>query len=145
MELVRDLPNVAGNIWWPGWSIKRNVHNIHDSLTTVYQSRPALIPAYTRLDDVAPAKVENLHKKSTRVVWSAQQTDDPMQEAVFYAVYLFPKGVQPDITSSDYLVKITNKEFYDFGKDIKNYKGYTVGVTAIDRCWNESESFYITL
>lgn len=145
MELVRDLPNVAGNIWWPGWSIKRNVHNIHDSLTTVYQSRPALIPAYTRLDDIAPSKVVNLHKQSTKVVWSVEQTDDPMQEPVFYAVYLFPAGVKPDISTSDYLIKITNKRSYDFGKDIKKYKGYTVGVTAIDRCWNESESFYVTL
>lgn len=145
MELVRELPNVAGNIWWPGWSIKRNVHNIHDSLTTVYQSRPALIPAYTRLDDIAPSKVVNLHKQSTKVVWSVEQTDDPMQEPVFYAVYLFPAGVKPDISTSDYLIKITNKRSYDFGKDIKKYKGYTVGVTAIDRCWNESESFYVTL
>jgi uncharacterized lipoprotein YddW (UPF0748 family) len=145
MELVRDLPNVAGNVWWPGWSIKRNVHNIHDSLTTVYQSRPALIPAYTRLDDRAPQKVKTLQRKSTSVKWTIEPTEDLMQQPVFYAVYVFPKGVLVDTSKGEYLVKITNKMSYDFGKEFKKYKGCTVAVTAIDRCWNESESFSLTL
>ena len=123
MELVRELPNVAGNVWWPGWSIKRNVHNIHDSLSTVYQSRPALIPAYTRLDDRAPQKVKTLNRKSTTVQWTVEPTEDPMQQPVFYAVYLFPKGVMVDTSKGEYLVKITNKKSYDFGKDFKKYKG----------------------
>lgn len=145
MELVRELPNVAGNVWWPGWSIKRNTHNIHDSLSTVYQSRPALIPAYTRLDDRAPQGVKTLKKKSTSVRWTIEPTDDPMQQPVFYAVYLFPKGVMADTSKGEYLVKITNQMSYDFGEDFKKYKGYTVAVTAIDRCWNESQSFSLTL
>lgn len=145
MELVRELPNVAGNVWWPGWSIKRNTHNIHDSLSTVYQSRPALIPAYTRLDDRAPQGVKTLKKKSTSVRWTIEPTDDPMQQPVFYAVYLFPKGVMADTSKGEYLVKITNQMSYDFGEDFKKYKGYTVAVTAIDRCWNESQSFFVTL
>lgn len=145
MELVRELPNVAGNVWWPGWSIKRNTHNIHDSLSTVYQSRPALIPAYTRLDDRAPQGVKSLKKKSTSVRWTIEPTDDPMQQPVFYAVYLFPKGVMVDTSKGEYLVKITNQMSYDFGEDFKKYRGYTVAVTAIDRCWNESQSFSLTL
>lgn len=145
MELVRELPNVAGNVWWPGWSIKRNIHNIHDSLSTVYQSRPALIPAYTRLDDRAPQGVKTLKKKSTSVRWTIEPTDDLMQQPVFYAVYLFPKGVIADTSKGEYLVKITNQMSYDFGEDFKKYKGYTVAVTAIDRCWNESQSFSLTL
>ncbi len=145
MELVRDLPNVQGNIWWPGWSIKRNVHNIADSLSQVYQSRPALIPAYTRLDDVAPAPVASLKKRGNKVQWSVAPCDDVMQQPVFYAVYIFPAGVTPDISSSEYLVEIVNKTSYEFGVPAKKMKGYTVAVTAIDRCWNESESFYITL
>lgn len=145
MELVRELPNVVGNVWWPGWSIKRNTHNIHDSLSTVYQSRPALIPAYTRLDDRAPQGVKTLKKKSTSVRWTIEPTDDPMQQPVFYAVYLFPKGVMADTSKGEYLVKITNQMSYDFGEDFKKYKGYTVAVTAIDRCWNESQSFSLTL
>ena len=145
MELVRELPNVAGNVWWPGWSIKRNTHNIHDSLSIVYQSRPALIPAYTRLDDRAPQGVKTLKKKSTSVRWTIEPTDDPMQQPVFYAVYLFPKGVMADTSKGEYLVKITNQMSYDFGEDFKKYKGYTVAVTAIDRCWNESQSFSLTL
>lgn len=145
MELVRELPNVAGNVWWPGWSIKRNTHNIHDSLSTVYQSRPALIPAYTRLDDRAPQGVKTLKKKSTSVRWTIEPTDDPMQQPVFYAVYLFPKGVMADTSKGEYLVKITNQMSYDFGEDFKKYKGCTVAVTAIDRCWNESQSFSLTL
>ena len=50
-----------------------------------------------------------------------------------------------DTSKGEYLVKITNQMSYDFGEDFKKYKGYTVAVTAIDRCWNESQSFSLTL
>lgn len=140
MQLVRDLPNVSGNIWWPGWTIPRNVNNIADSLTMVYQSRPALIPSYSDLDSIAPMPVEKLKKKGKEIRWEAAPTEDLMQKANFYAVYFFPAGVAHDISTSENLIAITHEPCYHLPKGAKFEKGSAFVVTAIDRCWNESES-----
>lgn len=140
MELVRELPNVSGNVWWPGWTIPKNVNNIADSLSLVYQSHPALISAYSALDSIAPEPVSRLRKKGSELRWEAPATDDPMQEPRFYAVYFFPGGVTPDISSSENLIAITCEPLFKFPKEARFEKGSSFVVTAIDRCWNESES-----
>lgn len=145
MELVRELPNVAGNIWWPGWTIPKNVNNIADSLSMLYQSNLALIPRYSQLDSIAPSPVLNIKKKGSELKWETAQTDDLLQKSNFYAVYFFPNGVTPDISTSDYLIAITHEPCFKLPKNAKFEKGSSFGVTVIDRCWNESEIFLLTL
>ena len=35
IKLSRDLKNVDGNVWWPGWSLASNAGNLKDSLTII--------------------------------------------------------------------------------------------------------------
>ena len=124
MKLVRDLPNVHGNVWWPAWSLVRNTANVQADLRTTYQNTPALIPPYSWLDAKAPAAVENLSVQDGKLVWNQKIKDaaDPMQKALFYGIY-----------SNGTLLKLVPDAEYavaDKGK-------YTV--TVIDRCWNESK------
>lgn len=142
MRMVRTLPNVHGNVWWPGWSINANPFGFTDSLSATYQKHPALIPAYTQLDSTAPVAVTKVTFKGGVISWShpllGSADADKMQEPQFFAVYRFPEGVNPDIANSDYLLKVvdTNNLRLDrqSGKKVK----YTYIVTAIDRCRNES-------
>lgn len=136
MDMVRTLPNIHGNVWWPGWSIARNSNNIYDSLTVNYQSRPALIPAYNRLDSIAPPPVRSIQKKKNNIEWSQTKTDDKMQQALFYAVYFFPKGSEINIEDPQNLYTITNRSSIDVS-EFKGKKGKVV-ITVLDRCWNES-------
>ena len=141
MRLVRELENVTGNVWWPAWSLVRNSANMQTQLRDVYQKYPSLVPAYTWLDNVAPKGVTHLKKHGNVIVWEQNSAEaaNPMQKALFYAVYCFPKGVKTDISNSEYLVKLTNKCSFDVEKENKGHKsGCKYVVTVIDRCWNES-------
>ena len=141
MELVRTLPNVHGNVWWPGWSIIRNSHYIADSLVNVYQKYPALVPVYSDLDKKAPKPLSDIAKDGHYIRWQQNVKDaaNPMQKALFYIVYCFPEGVKVDIGNSKYILKITDSLQYNVIEENKEHgAGCKYVVTAVDRCWNES-------
>lgn len=140
-ELERSLENVDGNIWWPGWTIQRNPFGFADSLINKYQSRPALIPAYTDLDSIAPSPVTEIRYKNNTIEWSVSPADekDVMQKPLFFAVYRFAKNEIPDISKSSALVAITSSRSFDpASEDAGATDGCKYIITAIDRCWNES-------
>ncbi len=138
MKLVRDLPNVHGNVWWSGWRLSQNPEGFADSLIHNYQSHPSLIPAYSRLDSISPDPVNKLSFSKGKLRWQVSKTDDPMQQPRFYAVYRFPQGVQIDITDNKYLEKIVPVPEYYITKSPDKSRVYNIVITAIDRCWNES-------
>ncbi|MBQ5439092.1 MAG: family 10 glycosylhydrolase, partial [Bacteroidales bacterium] len=113
MQLVRELPNVDGNVWWPGWSLAESRgFNLADSLRLVYQKHPALIPAYTDLDAVAPDPVASIHASHREISWKPQPTDDVLQQPHFYVVYRFANGEAIDLSDSRHIVKITRDTHY---------------------------------
>ena len=70
-------------------------------------------------------------------MWRAHDTDDPMQQAVRYVVYRFQKGKKGSIENADAILAITGETAFvlpDGGKGKWQY-----AVTALDRCWNESD------
>ncbi|MBQ0052861.1 MAG: family 10 glycosylhydrolase [Bacteroidales bacterium] len=147
MELVRTLPNVHGNVWWPGWSVVRNHAHIADSLIQVYQKYPALIPAYSDIDSTAPKPVENLRKEGYLLKWNQNRKDasDKMQKAHFYVIYYFPAGVEVDTNNSKYIIKITRDTQFSIAENchhkdrsLDHKKGSRYVVSVVDKCWNES-------
>lgn len=139
MRMVRELPNVHGNVWWPGWTIASNPNGFADSLENRYQKYPSLIPAYTHLDTIPPPPVEKLSYRNATIRWEAPKISDPMQQPHFFAVYRFPEGVGQDISNPEYLLKLVKEPYYKPKDDKSGKRHYYYVVTAIDRCWNESE------
>jgi hypothetical protein len=135
------LPNVHGNVWWPAWSLVRNQAGVQESLRTVWQKNPALIPAYSWLDSKAPKGVSGLEKNGNRLVWKQNAADaaDPMQKALFYAVYYFPAGVEADKENKDCLIKLVPAAEFDIVNNPAHTEGGKYVVTVVDRCWNESK------
>ena len=71
------------------------------------------------------------------LVWKASASDDPMQQAVRYVVYRFPKGKKGNLENAANILAITGETTMtlpDGGKGKWQY-----AVTALDRCWNESD------
>ena len=150
MALVRELPNVDGNVWWPGWSLApqaqpgysgprrgaRTDFALQDSLRLVYQRYPALIPAYTDIDAIAPEPVASVRATSRGLVWQPAKTDDVLQQAHFYVVYRFDAGEEIDISRSSHIVAITREPHYK--PDGKRNGKHRYVVTVVDKCWNES-------
>ena len=141
MRLQRAMDDVHGVTWWPGYSITGNFKGVLDSLSCKQTGHPALIPAYTWLDSEKPHGVHGLNIKKVSgkkcLVWKAHSTDDPMQQAVRYVIYRYPKGKKGSLADPVHILAITGETTYvlpDGGKGNWQY-----AVTALDRCWNESD------
>ena len=60
IQLSRELENVQGNCWWPGYEITKNYLGVADSLANNQQSTIAIIPPYTWITDSKPSEVAKL-------------------------------------------------------------------------------------
>ena len=149
IELMRELPNVHGVTWWPGYTVTENYKGVLDSLSNNQMRTKALCPAVSWLDDVPPAQVLNLRAENrvneTLLIWDAPATDDPMQHVVRYVVYRFAQGEPVDLDNAAAIVAVTDKTSITLPKPFspRNRKkakptGTTYVVTALDRCNNES-------
>ena len=136
MELTRELPEVDGNVWWPGWSLADGTLGLADSLAGRYQRAPALIPAYTDIDDVPPAPVSDIWASHGFVRWRVEPVEDPMQEPHFYIVRRFGMDDPADMQDPLRIVAVTRETSYETVDDEDGPFYYIV--TVVDRCWNES-------
>ena len=136
MELVRELPDVDGNVWWPGWSLADGTLGLADSLARRYQRAPALIPAYTDIDDVPPAPVSDIWASHGFVRWRVEPVEDPLQEPHFYIVRRFEMEEPADMLDPSHIVAVTRETSYETVDDEDGPFYYIV--TIVDRCWNES-------
>ena len=140
LRLQRSMDDVHGVTWWPGYSITSNFKGVLDSLSTNQMSHPALIPAYTWLDNEKPDGVQDLKIKKIGgkkcLVWSSNGSGDPMQQSVRYVVYRFPKGEKGSMDNAANIVAVTGETTWPLPNGGKG--GWQYAVTALDRCWNES-------
>lgn len=141
MELTRNLPNVHGNVWWPGWTLNSNPNGFTDSLTINYQRSIALVPVYNFLDSIAPEPVSFTRIRGGKLEWGHNykiSKEDKLQEPQFFAIYRFPEGEEINIENSNYLFKIVQGNSLILSKQNGKKNKYKYLVTAIDRCRNES-------
>ncbi len=140
IALSRELPNVQGNCWWPGYMITSNYKGCADSLASNQQFSIALVPNYPWIDNIAPDTVSGLKlaKKDgqSNVSWSAPSSDDVMQQAHAYVVYVFKKGENQDLENSSAIKAVTYVPEYSFPAKTKGK--FIVIVTTLDRANNES-------
>ena len=141
LRLQRSMDDVHGVTWWPAYSITGNYKGVLDSLSTTQTSHPALIPPYTWIDSEKPHRVHDLKISKMEgdkyLMWRPHETDDPMQQAVRYVIYRYPKGRKGHLDSPANILGITGQTHFllpDGGKGKWQY-----AVTALDRCWNESD------
>lgn len=137
IALTRELENVQGNCWWPGYSITKNYKGIADSLATNRQATLALVPAYTWIDSIAPEGVSNLKLKDGKLTWRKTHTSDVMQMQRAFVVYAFAKGEKVDTENPKAILGVTYTNAFALPAKMKGK--YTVVVTALDAANNESE------
>ena len=68
IRLSRELPNIQGNCWWPGYMITANYKGVADSLAMNQQRTVALVPNYPWIDDVKPGEVTSLRRDGDRLL-----------------------------------------------------------------------------
>ena len=137
IRLSRELPNIQGNCWWPGYMITSNYKGIADSLAVNQQSTVALVPSYPWIDSVAPDEVSGLRAEGRVIKWQAPETDDVMQQARAYGVYCFGKDEEADLENASSIVCVTYSPEYVIPDDKDGEYRYVV--TVLDRANNESK------
>ena len=132
IAMHHDLEHVHGVTWWPGYQVVNNFNGISDSLSTRYQSTPALIPPYSWIDNEAPAAPVNVRAHlAGNVAWLNWQAPTTTKQ-----------GDAINLDNTDAIVDITPRT--DF--IVRNAQhGDTLVVTALDRCHNESDPAVATL
>lgn len=139
INLLREQNNIDGNIWWPGTALAKD-NKLMDSLRLNYQKYPALMPLYPQIDSIPPAPVINLRQEGNNLMWDTEECTDPLNQAVFFAIYKFNKDEEIDINDARKLLLITNKKVYQLPR-VENESKFVI--VAIDRLWNESSFRYI--
>lgn len=148
MSMMRSQPQAHGNCFWHGYELLDNYYGIADTLRTNWHRYPALIPAYTDIDHVAPAPLRSLKAKwnesGYHLHWQAKSTKDVMNTANYYVVYRVAKGQSIDFNDPSYIVALTKAHTLKlpYGKGDRPYVYY---VSVVDRCHNESKPKAIKL
>ena len=141
MQMVRDDPNVHGNVWWSGYSLYRNPNGLVDSLMSNYQRYPALVPQFKHIDSIPPASVRKLAGKNStngkQLTWEATPARDELDKAAYFCVYRFETNEPVNIEDATKLQKIVREPAYMIPPSNDNKK-YKYVVTALDRLYNES-------
>lgn len=138
IALTRQLENVQGNCWWPGYSVTKNYKGVADSLANNRQSTVALVPAYSWIDSIAPEGVTHLKLDEQKLTWRKVLTSDLMQVQRAFVVYAFPKGAKVDLENSKAILGVTYTNSYTLPSHMKGE--YTIAVTALDAANNESNT-----
>ena len=136
IQLSRQLKNIQGNCWWPGYSVTKNYKGVADSLRTNQQSTIALVPSYPWIDDKAPEAPSKIARDGNKITWEAVNTSDVYQQAKAFVVYRFEKGEKPNLNNAAAIVAVAYKPEYTIPADTKG--NYTYYVTTLDRANNES-------
>ena len=150
IALSRQLPNIHGNCWWPGYSVTRNFKGIADSLAPKEQNTIAIIPPYSWIDNVAPEATTGLkavaNNDKVTLSWNMPKVADALQEARAYCVYVFADGESVNTECSKAIKALVYDDAYRVDENSVQYQlkglkkgAYTIVVTTLDRAWNESQ------
>lgn len=142
MQLSRYLDHVGGNCFWPGYSLLENYKGIADDLHNYYHAVPALIPAYTFIDNKAPDEVKSLKARwipdGYELQWKRKSTKDEMQRQIYFCVYRFTPSEKINLYDTSHLVAVTRDTKYRLPYK-RGTREYVYVVTAVDRMHNESD------
>ncbi len=141
MQMVRENPNIQGNVWWPGYSIRKNPDGFTDSISAGYQHYPALVPQFKYIDSIPPAPVQQLAVKKVQggmqLWWEAVPATNEMDKAAYFCVYRFAANEVINLDDATKLLKVVRQPKYLI-PEADTKKQYKYVVTALDRLYNES-------
>lgn len=132
VRLSREMDNVQGNCWWPGYSITADSQGAAKALKQGPQSTPALVPSYPQLSDGMPKPVSDLKFDGRVLSWKRDKIRNKASDQVKFVVYRFPSGKARDYADPKNIYAITP----DASIAIDSRGEYSV--TVLDRVNNES-------
>lgn len=133
VRLSRELDNIQGNCWWPGYSVTADSQGAAKALKKGLQSTPAIVPAYPMLSDGKPKAVTDLKFDGRVLSWKHDKVRNEVSDQVKFVVYRFPSGKARDYSDPANIYAVTPETSI-----VIDSKG-DYSVTALDRVNNESD------
>jgi len=139
MRLIRETPNIQGNIWWSGYQMRENPFGSLDTLAQHYQRIPSLIPGYSTMEKAAPAPISGLRftidNCKLKVIWQSSPAKKELEQSAYYCIYRFGLNENIDLTNGARIVKIARDPYY-IVPDPKEKAKYVI--TSLNRLHQES-------
>lgn len=138
---------LAGQAYFRAKFIANNIKNLTNELICNYYAYPALPPAMTWLDNIAPTTPQNLNTESvsgnTILTWSASTDNNPKIKPyyIIYASDRFPVDIE---NPQNILVKRVTDNKYIYSPTTPDKQKSFFAVTATDRYGNESQPAQFT-
>ncbi len=92
IRLLREIPEISGSAYFSNKSFYNDLLGFQDSLKLDLYKHPAIVPPMPWLDKMPPAPVVKLKKSGRKVKWQVVETNNEMDKAWQFVVYLNKKG-----------------------------------------------------
>lgn len=141
IALNRSYGEVNGSMYFSSKTFLNDHQGVNGKMKKIYPY-PALIPPMSWIDDTPPAspaflRISGSRKKEISLTWESASGD-----ASYYVVYRFSKESSDSINNPAHIVGIVPRKTgpiqYWSRKITDKRKGYSYGITAVDRTHNES-------
>lgn len=148
LHYIRQL-GLGGQAYFRCRFLTDNVKGIYDYLRRDYYAFPALTPACTWLDSIAPTMpdgfaVQALPDGMERLCWHPS-SDNFADAGVRYNVYV-SRQYPVDVTRAENLISASLSDTsFVFNRLMVRLYGMHIAVTALDRCGNESQPAILSL
>ncbi len=140
IETIRQIPQLGGSAFYSSVHFKRDLFGFEKSLQKKLYKYPALVPAMPWIDNKAPQAPIKFRKRGHRLMWKETKTENEMDKAMNYVVYLNLEGQKFDAKNPENIFTITRDKNIVFKPNSRKLqRKYEVRISALDRLHNESE------
>ncbi|WP_340111637.1 glycoside hydrolase family 10 protein [Maribellus mangrovi] len=139
IRLLRTIPEIQGEAYFSSKSFNKNLLGFQDSLKLDLYRKPAIIPPMPWLDNTPPAPISALKKRGRKIKWESTETQNELDKAWQYVVYLNQVGESFDPEDGTFIYAIQKDQEIKLERLNKKRKKYEVRVSVLDRLNNESK------
>ena len=144
VTLARSNSKSQGSIYFRAKAFARNHQSFQRKFRETIYQYPAIIPTMPWIDSIPPPAPEKLkltwENASLMLNWTAEKTDDPMNQAYTFGVYRLEGNPEKVELTAKNLINVSGSpQFLDF--NVQKGKTYTYYITSFDRLHNESLNY----
>ena len=140
IQVVRQIPQLGGSAFYSSVQFKRDLFGFDQSLRNKLYKFPALVPQMPWIDKIAPEPPTHFKKRGHKLKWKPAKTENEMDKAKDYLVYMNPVGKQFDAKNPENIFTIIKHKSIVFKPNSRKLqRKYEIRISALDRLHNESE------
>jgi uncharacterized lipoprotein YddW (UPF0748 family) len=141
IQVTRQIPQLGGNALYSSVHFKRNLFGFDQTLRDDLYKYPALVPPMPWIDKMPPATPIHYKKRGKKLKWKTATTENELDKAVAFLVYLNPEGQKFDSDNPENIFTITSEKSIRFKPNSRKLRRkFEVRVSALDRLHNESQA-----